>query len=93
MSLFGIGGIGLTGSSVSRNFSYAKAVMNFALSEFALDVRDPFAGVYHDRSKGVVTRKPIPLDDLRCVQRECVNIDADIRWLVALVSDTGMRLA
>ena len=84
---------GLTGSSVTRNFSYVKAVINFALSEFALDVRNSFVGVYHDRSKGVVTRRPIPLDALRRDQRECVQIDDDIRWLVALVSDTGMRLA
>lgn len=84
---------GLTGSSVTRNFSYVKAVINFALSEFAMDVRNPFVGVYHYRSKGVITRKPIPLDDLRRVQRECMQIGDDIRWLVALVSDTGMRLA
>ena len=84
---------GLTGSSVTRNFSYVKAVINFALSEFALDIRNPFVGVYHDRSKGVLTRKPIPLDALRRVQRECMLIDDDIRWVVALVSDTGMRLA
>ena len=84
---------GLTGSSVTRNFSYVKAVINFALSEFALDIRNPSVGVYHDRSKGVVSRKPIPICDLRRVQRECVQIDDDIRWLVALVSDTGMRLA
>ena len=84
---------GFNGISVTRNFSYVKAVINFALSEFALEIRNPFVGVYHDRSKGVVTRKAIPLDDLRRVQRECVQIDDDIRWLVALVSDTGMRLA
>ena len=84
---------GLTGSSVTRNFSYVKAVINFALSEFALDIRNPFVGVYHDRSKGVVSRKPIPLDDVLSVQRKCMQIDDDIRWLVALVSDTGMRLA
>ena len=84
---------GLTGSSVTRNFSYVKAVINFALSEFALEIRNPFVGVYHDRSKGVVTRKPIPLDALRRVQSECVQIDDDIRWLVSLVSDTGMRMA
>ena len=84
---------GLTGSSVTCNFSYVKAVINFALSEFALDVRNPFVGVYHDRSKGVITRKPIPIGDIRRVQRECMQIDDDIRWLVALVSDTGMRLA
>ena len=40
---------GLTGSSVTRNFSHLKAVINFALSEYALDVRNPFVGVYHGR--------------------------------------------
>ena len=52
---------GLTGSSVTRNFSYLKAVINFALSEYALDMRNPFVGVYHDRSAGVLVRKPIPM--------------------------------
>ena len=70
---------GLTGSSVTRNFSYVKAVINFALSEFALDIRNPSVSVYHDRSKGVVSLKAIPLDDLRRVQRECMRIDDDIR--------------
>ena len=59
---------GLTGSSVTRNFSYLKAVINFALSEYALDIRNPFVGVYHDRSAGVLVRKPIPLDAIRVVQ-------------------------
>ncbi len=84
---------GLTGSSVTRNFSYLKAVINFALSEYALDVRNPFVGVYHDRSAGVLTRKPIPIEDIRKVQIQCRLIDDDLRWLVALVSDTGLRLA
>jgi len=84
---------GLTGSSVTRNFSYLKAVINFALSEYALDVRNPFIGVYHDRSAGVLVRKPIPIDDIRNIQSECRAIDDDMRWLIALISDTGMRLA
>ena len=42
---------GLTGSSVTRNFSYVKAVINFALSELALEIRNPFVGVYHDRPR------------------------------------------
>ena len=84
---------GLTGSSVTRNFSYLKAVINFALSEYALAVRNPFVGVYHDRSAGVLVRKPIPMEAIRNVQSECRAIDDDIRWLIALISDTGMRLA
>ena len=84
---------GLTGSSVTRNFSYLKAVINFALSEYALDMRNPFVGVYHDRNAGVLVRKPIPLDAIRVVQSECLAINDDMRWLIALISDTGMRLA
>lgn len=84
---------GLTGSSVTRNFSYLKAVINFALSEYALDVRNPFVGVYHDRSAGVLTRKPIPIEIIRKVQSRCRSIDDDLRWLIAMISDTGMRLA
>ena len=84
---------GLTGSSITRNFSYLKAVINFALSEYALDVRNPFVGIYHDRSAGVLVRKPIPIEAIRDVQSECRAIDDDMRWLIALISDTGMRLA
>ena len=62
---------GLTGSSITRNFSYLKAVINFALSEYALDIRNPFVGVYHDRSAGVLVRKPIPIDAIRSIQSEC----------------------
>jgi integrase len=85
--------LGLTGSSITRNFSYLKAVINFALSEYALDIRNPFVGVYHDRSEGVLVRKPIPIEAIRNVQSECHAIDDDMRWLIALISDTGMRLA
>ena len=84
---------GLSGSSVTRNFSYIKAVFNFAVSEYALDLKNPFIGVYHDRSSGVIKRKPIPISDLFIIQAECRNIDDDLRWLIALLSDTGMRLA
>ena len=84
---------GLTVSSVTRNFSYVKAIVNFALSEFALDARNPFIGVYHDRTAGVTTRQPIPNADILKVQAECRTIDDDMRWLVALISDTGMRRA
>ena len=76
---------GLTGSSVTRNFSYVKAVINFALSEFALGLRNPFIGVYHDRTAGVLTRKLILAEDIKAVQLECRGIDDDLRWLVAML--------
>jgi len=84
---------GLSGSSVTRNFSYIKAVFNFAVSEFALDIKNPFVGVYHDRNLGVIKRKSIPETDIKTIQNQCKLMDDDMRWLVALLSDTGMRLA
>jgi integrase len=84
---------GLTGSSVTRNFSYLKAVFNFAVSEYALDVTNPFTGVYHDRQAGVIKRQPIPIENIKLVQAQCRQVDDDLRWLVALLSDTGLRLA
>jgi integrase len=41
----------------------------------------------------VLVRKPIPIDDIRIIQSKCRAIDDDMRWLIALISDTGMRLA
>ena len=53
----------------------------------------PLLAFYHDRSAGVLVRKPIPMEAIRNVQSECHAIDDDMRWLIALISDTGMRLA
>ena len=83
---------GLVGSSVSRVISSIRAVFNFAISEFALDLKNPFIGMYFNRSTGVSKRLPIPVEDILKVQQKCcLNYD-DLRWLVALISDTGMRL-
>ena len=84
---------GLVGSSVGRVISSIRAVFNFAISEYALEFKNPFVGMYFDKSAGVGKRLPIPIEDIRKVQYLCKTIDDDLRWLVALVSDTGMRLA
>ena len=84
---------GLVGSSVSRVISSIRAVFNFAISEYALDLKNPFLGMYFDKSAGVSKRLPIPIEDILKVQHLCRTLDDDLRWLVALISDTGMRLA
>ena len=38
-------------------------------------------------------RKPIPVPVIKRVQAECVRSDDPLRWAVALLSDTAMRLA
>ena len=84
---------GLVGSSVGRVISSIRAVFNFSISEYALELKNPFVGIYFDKSAGVSKRLPIPIDDILKVQHLCRTIDDDLRWLVALISDTGMRLA
>ena len=84
---------GLAGSSMTRVFGTVRAVTNFAASEQGLTLSNPFAGVYYDRSAGVSDRTSVPADALAVVQEKCRELDDDLRWLVALVSDTGMRLA
>jgi hypothetical protein len=52
----------------------------------------PSAGHGCPRSGGA-GRDPFPLKVICKVQANRRNLDDDLRWLVALVSDTGMRLA
>jgi integrase len=84
---------GLAGSSLTRVFGTVRAVINFAASEQGLSLSNPFAGVYYDRTAGVSDRNSIPKEALGIIQRKCREADDDLRWLVAMVSDTGMRLA
>ncbi len=84
---------GLAGSSLTRIFGTVRAVTNFAASEQGLSLNNPFSGVYYDRSAGVSGRNPLPKEAIVTVQAKCRELDDDLRWLVALVSDTGMRLA
>ncbi|MDA8712557.1 tyrosine-type recombinase/integrase [Alphaproteobacteria bacterium] len=83
---------GLSVLSVRRMFATINAVFNFAISEFGLDTKNPFALVHMPQA----TRKkrlPIPVETIREIQNACFEIDDDLRWLVALISDTGMRLS
>jgi len=83
---------GLGRSSQQRIFSVVKAIVNFNIREFGLNCRNAFSGVYLP-SETVKKRQPLSLTRIRKLQEECVRLDDDIRWLVALISDTGMRLS
>ena len=84
---------GLSSSSVRRVFSTVKAVINLCISEHGLQTTNPFSGVYIPENDLENKRRPIPLENIRRVQAECQTYDDDQRWLIALISDTGMRLS
>ena len=84
---------GLAGSSMTRIFGTLRSMTNFAASEEGITFTNPFSGVYFDRSAGTSVRLPIPEDALSKIQTQCKLHDDELRWVVGLVSDTGMRLA
>jgi integrase len=82
---------GLSVSSVKRNFSTIRSIINLTITEQGLDCINAFARTYmpdDDRQR----RLPIPIDCIKSIQADCHDADDDMRWLVALLSDTGMRL-
>jgi integrase len=82
----------VSATTVQRVFSSIKAIFNLAVGEFGLDIRNPFASVYLPAENGQ-KRDAIPTNLLKTVQSACMESDDDLRHLVALISDTGLRLA
>ena len=80
-------------NTVKRNFECIRAIWNFAARENGVSDPNPFANMNYGNGAAAVKRMPIPIDDLRKVQQLCYQKDDDIRWLIALLSDTGMCLA
>ena len=84
---------GLTTNSVKRNFATIRSVINLAIQEHGLECKNAFSRVYLPDLDDAKKRKPIPIENIKEIQRECMFIDDEARWLVALISDTGMRLS
>ena len=85
----------LSKQSVSRMISVIRAVINFASKEQGIQTNMAFSGVYlgEDDADTKIKRHPVPLSDIKSVQRECRLLDDEGRWLISLISDTGMRLS
>ena len=84
---------GLTTNSVKRNFSTIRSIMNLCIQEHGLDCKNAFSRVYLPDLDDSKKRKPIPIENIRQIQKDCMQADDEARWLVALISDTGMRLS
>ena len=84
---------GLSTSSVKRIFSSINAVINITVNEFGINMKNPFSGTFIPDDNKKKIRLPIPIKNIRNIQTECKNLNDDNRWLIALISDTGMRLS
>ena len=84
---------GLAVSSIRRVFSSLKPIIGLMIKEHGLKATNPLAQTYMPDGPLMEKRKPIPLPTIRHIQSLCVDIGDDLRCIIALVSDTGARLA
>jgi integrase len=83
---------GMGMKTVKRVFATVRAIVNLSISEEGLDCTNAFSKTYFPENGVEAKRQPIPIQSIRSIQRLCRSLDDDMRWLVALISDTGMRL-
>jgi len=84
---------GLAQVSISRNFTNIRAIVNFALREHGLPTSTAFSGVYLGETVAPKKRYVPTTEELRTLIRLCRRQDDDLRWILALIADTGLRLS
>ena len=84
---------GLVSSTVKRVFAIIRAIINLSIQEYGLSCKNAFARTYIPDLEDSIKRQPIPIDVIRDIQKECMKMNDPNRWLIALISDTGMRLS
>ena len=82
----------MAGNTVRRVFSSIRSIVNLAINEQGLGCQNAFVGTFMPDGMRETARNPINTDALRSIQSRCRREDDDLRWLIALLSDTGMRL-
>ncbi len=82
---------GLPMSSITRIFGTVKAIFNLTIQEDSIGCLNAFAKTYLPHEEAT-KRPPIPKDELRIIQKTCLDMADERRLLIALISDTGMRL-
>ncbi|WP_424929123.1 DUF6538 domain-containing protein [Amaricoccus tamworthensis] len=81
-------------STIRRRLVSLRPVLKEAIREHELEDRGIFDKVVIPATaKKSKERLPFTASELNLIQRSCLATDDDIRWLVSILSDTGMRMA
>ena len=83
---------GMSNSTVRRVFSSVRAIINLSISEHGLNIVNPFSKVYLPSIDNEL-RMSIPMDKIRLIHGYCKQMNDEPRWLISLLSDSGMRLS
>ena len=85
---------GKTTSTVRRNMNTITAVFNTYIKENNINRLNPFAGLaIAGEGKDTVKRVPFTPAELQILITSCHTVDDDCRWILAMLADTGARLA
>jgi len=84
---------GLAGSSVARVFGTVRSILTTVYSETGIDSANPLRDLFIDTNRGATKRLALPTKDVIYLQQKCMESADELRWLLALVSDSGVRLA
>ena len=84
---------GMSASSVKRVIASVRAILNLVIKERGLSGPNVFNGVFIPKDLDKRSRPPISSGEIQRIQNECRSADDEPRWLIALISDTGVRLS
>ncbi|HUD51389.1 tyrosine-type recombinase/integrase [Parvibaculum sp.] len=81
-------------ATVKRRTNTLRAAIELAIREYEIDMRNPFDRVLiRGHGEDSKEREPFTEGELKEIGKACKERDDDVRWLVALVEDTGARMA
>ncbi|RYC29834.1 integrase [Lichenibacterium minor] len=81
-------------NTVRRQLSPLLSVFKTAIDEHFLDIRNPFGSVkIASEDRDTLKRVPYTSDELCIIAKACRERGDDIRSIIALLSDTGARVA
>ena len=84
---------GLSSESIGRNLTSVRAIVNFVSKEEGLQPPLAFSGVYLGEPTRKTDRYVPTIAELRSLQARCRSSNDELRWLLALISDTVLRLS
>ena len=79
-------------NTIKRVFGSIRSIINLTIRENGLEGHNGFSGTYLPDGLQSGERKPVPLAIVRQIQDRCIEEDDELRWIIAVLSDTGMRL-
>ena len=80
-------------NTVKRVFTAVRSIINLTMREYGIKGTNAFSGTFMPDKPDASPRQPIPNEILKVIQNRCQSTDDEMRWLIALISDTGMRLS